>query len=205
MYICDLMFCENSMPIILDDNNLTMQNFDFSPYSCIPVPLSPVVDTYYTFPWYSSHMENLSPRSAMQSTPKSVETIYSDNILMSTKTNFNQKQLSVAKIYKKLKSEFTDRKKLVQKINIDENGLALRLFGHSAQHVKSLSRALFYFDNEVEIEEVSIYINRRKNYYIKGITIYMKIKNKDDKEKIFDICKRYDLKVTFLGKSNPKD
>jgi hypothetical protein len=111
---------------------------------------------------------------------------------------YNSKQITLARIHDELISKFTARKKLVEKITFDENGLAFRLFGYSAHHIESLSEALFCFDDEVNLEEVSVYVLRRKNAYIKGLTIYVKLKSKDEKKKVIEICEHYNLKITFL-------
>lgn len=233
MNLCDESSCEHMIKINLSHLNPITQAFEFTQYVCIPInrlsstsqmlpwnhshvanlsryknkniqallltspPVSQMV------PWNHSHVANLS-RSENKNIQGSIESVYSENILIPDKNNYNAKQILVVKIYKKLEREFIKRKKLVKKIDIDENCLALRLFGNSAKHIESLSSLLFHFDNEIVMQELSIYLNRRKNDYIKGITAYVKFGNKNEKENIFDICKQYDLKVTFLGDSNNK-
>lgn len=196
MYRCnsishESMLLNENCVTLLDDHNSTIKSFDLTNDTSMPIP--PVMHYYYIVdmvPWSqglqgSNHVEKNLSRKIFRN-------------------NYNEKQLAVTKTYKKLKCAFSARKKLVKKITIDEKCFALRLSGYSAKHIESLSRALFHFDYKTEMQEISIYLARRNNNYIKGMTAYVKIRNNIEKETIFDICKRYDLKVTFLGDSQTK-
>jgi hypothetical protein len=110
----------------------------------------------------------------------------------------NQKQAVLKRVYDKLKDDFIQKGKYVDKINVDENCLALRLYACSKKHIESMSKVLYCIDDEINLEELSLYILRRRGKHVKGITAYLRSENKSDMQKVLDICTSDDMKISVI-------
>jgi len=131
-------------------------------------------------------------------------TISSSSSGSSSEQSGDTKQMLIPQIFQNIRKQFEAKNKLVVQRTIDDLGATFRITAKSNVDIQVLPKALFQFEIEIPIDEVSMHIvNRYNSTYMKGITCYVKINNKKDINRSLSIVELYGLQMNIV--SNDKD
>jgi len=133
---------------------------------------------------------------------KKKQEIVAQKDLRANSRGFGDKQKAIPQIYEYIQTQFANKNKFVKERTIDGVGATFRVCAKSIESLLGLPRLLLHIDHEISILEISLHVMVRRQTYKKGVTSYIKIKNKEDINRTLDISDLYGQTMTIVSKGD---
>jgi len=178
---------------IFSDNNMWNKSQDFNESENISN--DPKESYSFTFDQILDSVFTENGTKAQQDFPQ-------QNFSYSDEHPIGTKQKIIPEIYERIKTDFTKFGSFVIERTIDNQGSTFRVCAKCVRKLLLLHTVLMQIHEESTVLEVSLHTMMRKQHYKKGLTIYVKIKDKEDTLRVMKIAGQYELDISLVSNSS---